>query len=206
MSTDYYSKIFALLLVILFSQNLFSQKFGGNLVLGFNASQIDGDQLAGYNKVGFCAGIGTNYELKDPWQINVDFLFSQRGSQSKLFPDEYSEIRKLTLNYIELPVYVSYKDWYIESERYYKVEGFAGLSFGRLINAKNSLGEKDINQDNFFKNDLSYLIGAKFNFNKNWGASFRYTRSFTRLYKNPVDDSTSLLSYFLNFNLIYKIL
>ncbi len=202
----YYFKIVFLLLIAIHPQSLFSQKFGGNLIMGFNASQIDGDQLAGYNKVGFCAGIGTNYELKEPWQINVDFLFSQRGSQSKLFPDEYEPIRKLTLNYIELPVYVSYKDWKIKDEGYYKAEGFAGVSLGRLISVKNSLGEKDINQDNFLKNDLSYLIGAKFNFNKNWGVSFRYTRSFTRLYKSPIDGRKSLLSYFLNFNLIYKII
>ncbi len=172
---NYYSKVILLLAITIFTQDLFSQKFGGNLIVGFNASQIDGDKLAGYNKVGFCAGIGTNYEFKEPWQINIDFLFSQRGSQSKLLPDEYEPIRKLTLNYIELPFYVSYKDWKIKDEGYYKAEGFAGLSFGRLINAKNSLGETDINQDNFLKNDLSYLIGAKFNFNKKWGMSIRYT-------------------------------
>ncbi len=202
----HYSKFVLLFVITIFSQSLFSQKFGGNLILGFNASQIDGDQLAGYSKIGFCAGIGTNYELKEPWQINVDFLFSQRGSQSKLFPDEYEPIRKLTLNYIELPVYVSYKDWKIKDEGYYKAEGFAGMSFGRMISTKNSLGEKDINEDHFLKNDLSYLIGAKFNFNKNWGVSFRYTRGFTKLYKSPIDGRKSLISYFLNFSVIYKIL
>ena len=201
------TKLFFLSLIFLASINIISaQKFGGSLILGFNASQIDGDRLAGYDKLGLNAGIGINYDLNDPWQLNVDFLFSQRGSQSRLIPDKYEPLRKITLNYLELPVYISYQDWFIDEEKYYKIQGYTGLSFGRLFSVKNGLNDSDFDGENFIKNDLSFLIGAKLYFNKHMGITGRYTRSLFRMYRHPDDGSKSLLGYFLNLGFIYKIL
>ena len=191
--------------MLFYSTNLNAQKFGGGFTIGFNASQIDGDQLAGYHKIGWNAGLNTSYNLNDPWQLNVDFLFSQRGSRSQLFPDASEAVRKITLNYIELPLYLAYQDWKIDDD-FFKIQGFAGISLGRLFSVKNALGDNDINSDNFQKNDLSYLLGVKFMFTKHMGMSGRYTRSFVKMYKNPDDGSKSLLSYFLNFAFFYKIL
>ena len=206
MRIKYKLEIFLFLLISLISTHyIYAQKFGGGLTVGFNASQIDGDDMAGYHKLGWHGGLNTSYNLNDPWQLNIDFLFSQRGSQSQLIPDDGVELRKITLNYIELPVYISYQDWKIEG-KYYKVQGFAGLSAGRLFSVKNALGAKDINSDNFISNDLSYLLGAKLMFTKHFGMTGRYTRSIFKMYKNPDDGSKSLLGYFLTFSLFYKIL
>ena len=182
-----------------------AQKFGGGLILGFNASQIDGDELAGYNKLGLNIGLNTNYTLNDPWQINIDFLYSQRGSRTNYVQDKYEPSRKITLNYLELPVYVAYSDWWIDDDDYYKVQAYAGLSIGRLFSVKNALDDTDFDEENFIENDLSYLIGVQFFFSKHWGINGRYSRSIFRLHKNPDDGSKSLLSYFLNFGLLYKI-
>lgn len=198
--------IVLLVLLFLFTGFLKAQKFGGSLYIGFNASQIDGDRLAGYDKLGFNAGLGSSYNLSDPWQLNIDFLFSQRGSRSKLLADKYEPIRKITLNYLELPVYISYKDWYIKDDDYYKIQGLVGLSYGRLFSVKNGLNDPDYDEQNFIKTDVSLLLGSKFFFNKHWGINGRYTRSLNRMYKNPDDGSKSLLGYFLNFGIIYKIL
>jgi len=197
---------FLISLILIFSDKTNAQKFGGSINIGFNASQIDGDRLAGYDKVGFNVGIGSSYNLTSPWQLNIDFLFSQRGSQSKLIADKYEPIRKITLNYLELPVYLSYQDWYIDDEDYFKIQGFAGLSYGRLFSVKNRLNDPDYDELNFIKTDISYLLGAKYYFTKHWGINGRYTRSLFRMYKNPDDGSKSLLGYFLNFGIIYKIL
>jgi len=197
-----YQFIALLIFILGVKGSLSAQKFQGGLILGFNASQIDGDQLAGYHKLGFNTGIGVSYDLENSWQLNIDFLFSQRGSHSRYIRSEVP--RSLTLNYIELPIYASYRDWYIEDDDFYKIQGFAGLSLGRLFGVRNSLGDPDIEQDNFLKNDIGYLLGAKFFFNRHWGISGRYTRSITRMYKHPDDGTKSLLGYFLNFGFIYK--
>jgi hypothetical protein len=204
--TDHIIKLtFLILLLISVIQFVQAQKFGGGLILGFNASQIDGDELAGYHKIGWDAGLNTSYNLNDPWQINLDLLLSQRGSRTSFFLTDNTDIRKITLNYLEMPLYLSYKDWEIEDD-FYKVQGFAGLSYGQLFSVKNLLGEDDINSDNFLKNDLSYIIGAKLMFSRYLGISGRYTRSFLKLYKNPDDGTKSLNSYFLNFSIYFKIL
>ncbi len=201
------TKLFLIFLIFFSSINIIpAQKFGGTMILGFNASQIDGDRLAGYDKLGINAGIGLNYNLKEPWQLNIDFLFSQRGSRSSFIKNKYEPIRKITLNYLELPVYISYRDWFLNKEQYYKIQGYAGLSAGRLFSVKNSLNDSDFDEKNFIKNDLSYLIGAKFYFNKHIAISSRYTRSLFRMYRHPDDGSKSLLGYFLNFGFIYKLL
>lgn len=203
---EHISKLTLLILFFIFvNNNAHAQKFGGGLILGFNASQIDGDELAGYHKIGWDAGLNTSYNLNDPWQINLDLLYSQRGSRTSFFLTDNTDIRKITLNYLEVPLYVSYKDWEID-ENFYKVQGFAGLSYGKLFSVKNLLGEDDINSDNFLKNDLSYLIGAKLMFTRHIGISGRYTRSFVKLYKDPDDGAKSLNSYFLNFSIFFKIL
>ncbi len=194
--------ILLILLFVGFNQISYSQKFSGGLLIGFNAAQIDGDQLAGYHKLGFNTGMGISYDLENNWLVNVDFLFSQRGSRSRYIESE--PVRSLTLNYIELPVYASYQDWYIKDENFYKIQGIAGLSFGRLFGVKNGLGEPDIGEDNFLKNDIGFLIGAKFFFNRHWGINGRYTRSILKMYRNPDDNIKSLIGYFLNFGLIYK--
>jgi len=192
---------------ILFSFNsLQAQKFNGAVILGFNAAQIDGDKLAGYHKLGLNAGLSISYDLSEPWAMNVDFSYSQRGSQDGLIPNDGEVLRKLTLNYLELPIYISYQDWFIEEENYYKVQAYTGLSLGRLFSVKNGLGDEDVDQDNFLKNDIGFLLGAKYFFSKHWGINGRYTRSLNKMYKHPEDGVKSLIGYFLNFGLIYKFL
>lgn len=201
-------RIFAFILLYIFISiplRVEAQKFGGGIKLGFNASQIDGDDLAGYDKIGINTGLNTSYNLSKPWQLNLDFVYSQRGSQSKLINDGLGSFRKITLNYLELPIYVGYQDWYMEDD-FYKVQAFAGASYSRLFSVKNQLGVSDIDEANFLKNDISYLFGVKYMFTKHFGIEGRYTRSITKLYKNPNDNRKSLIGYFLNFGLFYKIL
>jgi len=200
----YKNLIIIILTILFFTSHTIAQKFGGSIIFGFNASQIDGDQLAGYDKIGLNAGMGVTYHLKKNMLLNIEFLYSQRGSQSHLIPDKYIPLRKLTLNYLELPVYVSFLDWWIEDENYYKVQGFAGLSYGRLYSVKNGLGDPAFDGDNFVKNDISFLMGVKYMFNSHWGVLGRYTRSINRLYRFPGEDRLALLGYFLNFGLYYK--
>ena len=40
------------LVFLLFSEELFSQRFGGGIKAGGNFSQIDGDDVAGFNRLG----------------------------------------------------------------------------------------------------------------------------------------------------------
>ena len=70
----------------------------------------------------------------------MEFLFSQRGSQSELVPGEYDLFPfSLRLNYVEVPVMWHYKDWLAEgpgNTEYYKVSANVGLSYSRFISSR----------------------------------------------------------------------
>ena len=193
------------------SPDLFSQRFDAAVVGGLNASQIDGDGLAGFDKVGLTGGVKAIINLESAFQLNVEFLFTQRGSKPDIFTPEFDPDIKVLLNYGEIPVYISIGDWWQEEGEYHKVSAHAGLSYGRLINARTfdyvNTGDADLDGlvPYFNKNDLSWLIGASYRMGSQWGLTGRYTRGITPLFNPNKHDLNAprLLSYYLTFRLEY---
>lgn len=175
---------------------MYGQKFSAAIVLGFNASQIDGDGYAGYSKVGFTGGARLQYPLSDKSSLNLEFLYSQRGSRSSLFSSDQGNFG-INLNYAEIPVLYSLNDWFIEKESYYKVGFDAGLSYGRLITASSRSGAFDEALNNLKKNDISYILGLRYKFNPRWGLTVRYTRGLAKMYVDEKLEFGGLLGYFL---------
>ena len=171
--------------------------FDFKAVVGLTLAQLDGDMLAGYNKPGISVGGRLSYALADEMDLSLEMLYSSRGSQEQLFG---SNINATTLQYIELPVIFSYKDWFIEGEDYHKVRVEAGLSYGFLFDfeSENTL-YRNIGEE-IQESDLSYVLGAGYQFTKRIGISLRYTRSLIDLYR-PED--ASLISYFLTLRAEY---
>lgn len=92
--------------------------------------QVDGDELYGYRKVGFNAGLGVMYPFnfvkgdKDKkWALSMEMLYNQKGSREKNYtgidfcdtcPPEIScdPMMKyhLRMNYISIPLLLHYND------------------------------------------------------------------------------------------------
>ena len=51
-----------------------SQRFDFALTGGLTLAQVNGDQLAGYDKLGFEAGVRTNIIFTDRWDMVVELL------------------------------------------------------------------------------------------------------------------------------------
>ena len=87
-------------LVFLFSNLPFlqSQNLGGGISIGFNASQVDGDLYAGFNKAGLVAGGFAYYQLSEKFYIQPEINFEQLGSAS----NQTGLIVKM--NYFSFPV------------------------------------------------------------------------------------------------------
>jgi hypothetical protein len=202
---------FILVLVLLSGTPLFSQRFSAGIVGGANASQIDGDDLAGFDKLGLTGGLKAIVNFDSPFDLNVEFLFSQRGSRPDLFTPELDPDIEVRLNYAEIPVYVSLGDWWQEEEEYYKVSAHAGLSYGRLITARtfdyaHSEEESfDLLVPYFNNSDLSWLVGISYQMNKKWGVTGRYTREIIPLLSPKKHNlpNERLLSYFMTFRFEY---
>ncbi|MEY4934462.1 MAG: hypothetical protein RIS64_821 [Bacteroidota bacterium] len=209
--------LLATFLFSMVSQPLSAQnRFKGGAILGFNASQMDGDQAAGYHKVGLNIGLRAIILLKPKMDLTLDILYSQRGSRTTEY--EAIEFRSVTTHYLEVPVLFHYKDW-LESDKnggsYYRASIEAGISYGRLFNttandAFKLLFYHPLEKDKLAKNDLSLTGGITFMFTPHWGLAARMTQSLNRLYDpnlyltDPVLSSyNALRGYFVSFQTIY---
>lgn len=184
-----------------------AQRFGASAVLGVNASQIAGDQLAGFDKVGIHGGLKGSAILSEKAHLNVEFVYSVRGSRPDIFNSGVDPDIKVTLKYLDLPVYITFSDWLDEEEGYYKAFALGGFSFGRLIEASTfdhiNTGDADLDtlKDEFSENDVSWLLGFGFRLSPHFAISARYTRSINLLLNATKKElnTFSLRTYFLTF-------
>ena len=165
------------------------RRFKAGIIAGVTASQIDGDNSAGYNKLGLQTGLRAIARLKVRTEASVEFLFSQRGSQSELIKDEFNYFFSLTTNYLEVPVQWHYKDWLVEGDGdepdYYRVSFNGGLSYARLLGTKvndDLSAIRVIAPDYLKKNDVSFMLGANFFANRHLCFTVRYVRSIGYMY------------------------
>ncbi len=185
-----------------------SRRFGATIVAGFNASQIDGDESAGFNKVGINTGLRSDIFLTTKTELNIGVLFSQRGSRpdsKELFLDEFI----FGLNYIQVPVLFSYKDWYQDDGNFHRVRAFGGLSYGRLVGTKLDQTGFDFRPEALEKNSVGFHFGIGYNFNKNLRVTTEYMRDLIPLYnvrnkEMPVVTRSQLVKT-INFKLEYSL-
>lgn len=108
---------------------LHAQIIKGEVFVGGNASQVDGDECFGFKKFGVHAGAGALIPLTSWMDVGLEVLFNQKGAYKRnaitsnsTFPYAYN----LRLNYAEIPVmiYLTDKD---------AVSVGLGVSYGRLV-------------------------------------------------------------------------
>ena len=184
-----------------------AQRFGAKAVVGWNMGQISGDQMAGFDKFGFMGGLQGTADLAEKLKLNVEFLYSVRGSRPSIFNSEIDPDVNVTLQYLDLPVYITYHDWYDEEKEYYKAYLLGGFSYGRLIQATTSAefndGDDDLETlvEYFNENDFSFTLGFGFRLSRRIGIQFRYTRSIVLLLDPDKHglNTLPLRPYFLTF-------
>ena len=124
-------KIITLFLAILAAAPslLHAQIIKGEVFLGGNACQVDGDECYGFKKFGIHAGAGALIPLTNWMDVGLEVLFNQKGAYKRdafvsnsTFPYAYN----LKLNYAEIPlmIYLTDKD---------AVSVGLGVSYGRLV-------------------------------------------------------------------------
>jgi hypothetical protein len=149
------------------------RRFRAFPTVGYNASQIDGDNLAGFYKSGLSAGLGVHTMLDDEERFSVSFeiLYNQKGSRSR---PGIRPLDRVTTDYIDVPVQVHYHD------KGRMIFG-AGLSFGNLVRSRvlvNDTLRNDVS-DGFEPRELGYLFTATIMAGDHLGIGLRYSGSFT---------------------------
>lgn len=157
------------------------QRFEAGLILGFNMSQVHGDLLYGYNKLGLNTGIRAYAKLHDRWKLSLDLLYMQQGSSRSRFDDPTSIFNKIVLNFVEAPVLIHFIDW--------KIQATAGFSYSRLINYKiTSFDDADITTwYDIDPNIFSVVVGTTFFVEDNLGINVHWSKWIN----NPLRSSST---------------
>ncbi len=102
--------IFIILTCLFFLQGrLFSQKFDGGILAGGLVSQVDGDDWAGYSKLGYLVGGFVQLEISPNFSFQMEMEYIQKGSRkpSNIDSGDYKTYL-LRLHYLEIPVLFQY--------------------------------------------------------------------------------------------------
>ena len=184
---------YLIILPFLFSTYLLSAQedkkesiFQPALIVGFNATQVNGDNLAGYRKMGANVGAAAYIHLPKNLSVNFEILYSQKGSKSgtnELFTDNTKTYRsyKLIMDYVDIPILLNYHD------KDAAIFGI-GLVYTNLIRYKEFRGDYEFPSVNPYKTaGVEFLLNVIFVFKKKIGMNLRYTYSLSNTRKIPTD-------------------
>jgi len=196
------NKYFLIIAFIFFSSNLLSQTFGGGVLAGLSASQVDGDNWGGYHKAGLCFGVYTNAKLNDYIDAQLELRYVQKGSNSNSKENEV--FYKSKLNYIELPVYLKYN--FLD-----KFSANIGVAAGYLQKStedKDGIGDEPADPE-FNPFEFSGLAGVEYHILDRLFFNVRFNYSILAVRDHPGDQTFYLnkgqYNNVLTFTLHYQI-
>ena len=172
-----------------------AQTFKGGIIGGFNLSQIDGDELAGFNKIGINGGLYTSAVISERWQLSMELLFAQQGSKQNPNDAFYSRFDKIHFNLVEVPIMINFIEWK------FHVQG--GFSYARLINKKiiEVNGEDVSDATPIEENMYSLNLGVTYFSSDNLGFNFRWAKSLDNVNADP--GGNKYLNRSLSFRVLY---
>lgn len=176
------------ILSLILCNTLQAQRFQGMFIGGGNLSQIDGDEVYGFRRLGFNTGVGVLAPLgkTGKWQLSLEVLYSQKGARETGDPFHYD----CRLHYIDLPLMIHFHD----------VKGGwtfgLGFQYARLleINENWNLPNPPIQYmerpknpiPNFLYNDFDLIAGIRFKVWKRLKMDIRYQYSLTAIRENVI--------------------
>ena len=168
-----------------FSNSVEAQQiFRAGAVGGFNFTQIDGDDIAGYDKIGLNGGFIVELGLDDEnrWSAAMEILYAQKGSRSTLTNSAVDF--RISMDYAEIPLTIKYND----------LKGGltfgAGASLARSVRNKYEILGVDETEDYFGgdhppkKWDISAILDVAYMFSPTFGIQVRHNFSIPAIRKN----------------------
>jgi hypothetical protein len=208
--------ILAIILLFALCPKPQAQQFLGAVVGGMNLSQVDGDEVYGFKRVGGHIGLAAILPIKKKWDITLETVFNQKGAyegpqyQDSLFGTVLNGKYDLRLNYVEVPLVAHFTD----RERY--TVG-AGFSYSRLVSSKEIEHDGAIPPYSdtvaFNKNDYDVLLDLQIRVWKQLKFNLRYSYSMAmireRIFLDPygIQEPNVRKQYnnTLTFRLVYVI-
>ena len=169
-------RVILVMLVCLLAMGSQAQNFRGGLRAGFTATQMSGDDLSGFHKMGAYAGGFVNWRfIQNPhWAIQPEINFVMKGSSTFLRADKNGNIGNkyvLTLYYIEVPALA----------KYMIINGLE-VEFGPTFGILCAATEKDANgkmpgRMPFRRFELCGMAGISYTLKEHYGISLRFVQT-----------------------------
>ncbi len=153
------------IVICLFLFDSADAQFKGGFYAGVNGTQVDGDRIAGFYKLGANLAVVVEYPIDDHFGASMEIAYSQKGSQTKWqqgVPRQYF----LKLDYVEVPLMLNYHD-------NKKVTLSAGVGINALVN-----NYEEINNYNPTTNLSSILSLKKTDIEVKVGGSYQLSSHF----------------------------
>lgn len=201
---------------LILSERSFSQHILGAVSAGINLSQVDGDEVYGFKKVGFNGGpsVIIPFGKDKKWSITLELLFSQQGSRQKsVYPVSntidsaragFYDGYRLSLNYVQIPVIVHFTD-----KRF--LAGGLGFQYGQLVGVTEYEDYNDNRgyarstttlQGPYTRADIQALADVRIRIYRGFWFNVRYSYSIlpirTREFVNPFFGNTWLRKQYNN--------
>lgn len=185
MGRNFYILIITVCFIII-SSDLYSQRIQGAIIGGMNLTQVDGDEVYGFKKIGANVGLGAIVPLGKNFEFSIETLFSQKGANQKqqyldsISPDTvYTGAYKLNVDYLEIPFLVMYNDKDV-------ITAGAGFSYGRLVRVNEyEHGKKvettTLTEGPYSRNEFSILADLRFRIYKQLKINLRYSYSLSKI-------------------------
>lgn len=176
----------------LFAFGIHAQKaFKGGVVAGPVVTQISGDGLGGWDKLGFSAGAWVNMPVTEKMGIGITMKYINKGSKTKIDTITYNTFGYY-LNYIDIPVLFTYNTAF----RKMKVTASVGPYVGVLLNQKikSNRANYDLGLAPFKSYDMGGQAAVAF-----WGGSnlfFELALSSSMIPTRPNPSVTNKFSYY----------
>lgn len=169
--------------------NALSQSFFGGVALGGVTSQIDGDNNAGFHKLGFTCGGFAGLELDDVFDIQLEIKYIQKGASSSV---EDPQSFKITLDYFEMPLIVAANLGFlnVNGSKIDWVTFELGASLDVLFHTNQKNDGYNQNSDMWRPLCLNGILGLKFDLMPKLELGMRVITSVTSAYKGNFDYPT----------------
>jgi len=153
--------------------------FYGGPIVGANFTQVDGDNFAGYAKVGMNMGATVYIKMGSGFAANMEILYVQKGCKGKPKQSGLPGINLVDydskLNYAEVPFQLFYVD---EHGHHFGV----GASYAQLISGTetvttNPTYDFKLDEHPFKKFDINFLLSANLRIKKGLFLNARFAYS-----------------------------
>lgn len=185
--------VYIIICFLFITQHTFGQRIKGVAIGGMNISQVDGDEIYGFKKVGLNVGLGAIMPFGKGFSVSIETLYSQKGANQK---DQYSRTDssgnlltgayKLKLDYLEVPILFHYTD-------HDRISIGGGFSYGGLVHLKewehNELVETTTLSSGVYSNsDISVIADLRFKIYKRLKFNIRYSYSMVKIRTREFED------------------